>query len=107
MFLFDKAKMIKFKHAGNAGSSPQTTMEVFKTLPEGTLPEVIDNALYMSPTPTGKHHRISMKISTQLYQFVSGSSLGEIFTAPIEVYLDDEENAVQPGIFFVSRSMLI
>ena len=45
-----------------------------------------------------------MKISTQMYQFVSGSNLGEIFTAPFDVYLDEEENAIQPDIFFISRA---
>ena len=83
---------------------PRTIMEVFRTLPEGTLAEVIDNVLYMAPTPTGKHQRISMKISTQLYQFVSGSASGEIFTAPFDVYLDEEENAIQPDIFFILRA---
>ena len=34
---------------------PRTIMEVFKMLPEGTLAEVIDNTLYMSPTPITIH----------------------------------------------------
>lgn len=32
------------------GFPPRTVMEVFKMLPEGTLAEVIENTLYMSPT---------------------------------------------------------
>ncbi|MFZ6010184.1 MAG: Uma2 family endonuclease [Bacteroidota bacterium] len=78
-------------------------MEVFKMLPEGTLAEVIENALYMSPTPTGKHQRLSRKLSTQLDQFVTSEDLGEIFYAPYDVFLDETENAVQPDLFFVSR----
>jgi hypothetical protein len=30
---------------------PRTIMEVYKNLPEGTLAELIDNVIYMSPTP--------------------------------------------------------
>ncbi len=30
---------------------PKTALDVFRLLPEGTLCEVIDNVLYMSPSP--------------------------------------------------------
>ena len=30
---------------------PRTAMEVFEMLPEGTLCQVIDNIIYMSPAP--------------------------------------------------------
>lgn len=34
----------------NIDSPPRTMMEVYKSLPEGTLVELIDNVLYMSPS---------------------------------------------------------
>lgn len=80
---------------------PRTIMEVFKTLPEGTLAEVIDNVLYMSPTLTIDHQRISRKLTTQLDLFVTKNNLGELFYAPFDVYLDEKSNAVQPDIFIV------
>ena len=61
---------------------PRTIMEVFKMLPEGTLAEVIDNTLYMSPTPTIKHQRLSRILTTQIDNFLSESKLGEMFYAP-------------------------
>ena len=33
-------------------------MEVFKNLPEGTLAELIDNVIYMSPTPVTNHQKV-------------------------------------------------
>jgi Uma2 family endonuclease len=56
-------------------SPPRTIMEVFKMLPEGTLAELINGQIYMSPTPTNLHQRISRKL---------------------------EANAVQPDIIFIS-----
>lgn len=81
---------------------PRTIMEVFKMLPEGTLAEVINNTLYMSPTPTLKHQRLSRILSTQLDQHLMEHQLGEIFYAPLDVFLDHKANAVQPDIFFLA-----
>src|SRR5688572_26467725 len=83
---------------------PRTIMEVFKMLPEGTLAEVIDNTLYMSPAPIGKHQRLLMKLLTRLSSFVNENNLGELFVAPFDVYLDETANAVQPDIFFISKA---
>ena len=41
---------------------PRTAMEVFSMLPEGTLCEVIDNAIYMSPAPTPNHQEVLAEI---------------------------------------------
>lgn len=83
---------------------PRTIMEVFRMLPEGTLAEVIDNTLYMSPTPVGKHQRLLRKLLTQLDSFISDKGLGEVFIAPLDVYLEDHSNAVQPDLFFISKA---
>ncbi|MCW5911426.1 MAG: Uma2 family endonuclease [Cyclobacteriaceae bacterium] len=80
---------------------PRTIMEVFKMLPEGTLAEVIDNTLYMSPTPVTSHQRIVRKLSTEIDNFLTSENLGELFFAPFDVFLDEESNAVQPDILVV------
>lgn len=80
---------------------PRTAMEVFNTLPEGTLCEVIDNVLYMSPSPTTDHQRILFDIASEIRTHVRANNLGEAFIAPCDVYLDDEENVVEPDIIFV------
>ena len=80
---------------------PRTIMEVFKMLPEGTLAEVIDNTLYMSPTPITIHQWILRKLSTEIDSFLTENNLGELFFAPFDVFLDEKSNAVQPDILVV------
>ncbi len=75
-------------------------------LPEGTLAEVIDNQLFMSPSPTGKHQRVLTKLFLRIGLFIEQNGLGEVFAAPFDVFLDEERNAVQPDFFFVSKDNL-
>ena len=84
-------------------SPPRTIMEVFKMLPEGTLAELINGQIYMSPTPTNLHQRISRKLEIKLIEFIESNFLGEIFHAPLDIYFDSEANAVQPDIIFISK----
>lgn len=83
-------------------SPPRTIMEVFRMLPEGTLAEVIENRLYMSPTPSTTHQRLITHLLTQIHEYVGRNGLGEVFPAPLDVFLDENSNAVQPDILFVS-----
>ncbi len=82
---------------------PRTLMEVYKMLPEGTLAELINGQLYVSPAPTNIHQRTVLKIIIQLSQFIDENKLGEIFIAPSDVYLDENANAVQPDLYFISK----
>ncbi len=82
---------------------PRTIMEVFTMLPEGTLAELIDGKIYMSPSPVTNHQRIIFKLSRSLASYAEQEGLGEIFISPFDVYLDEHSNAVQPDIIFVSK----
>ncbi|MBM4137847.1 MAG: Uma2 family endonuclease, partial [Nitrospira sp.] len=57
--------------------------------------ELIEGELLMTPSPVPKHQRISGKLEFELRKFVTENNLGEVFYAPCDVYLDDE-NVVQP-----------
>jgi Uma2 family endonuclease len=81
---------------------PRTAMAVFKMLPEGTLAEVIENQLFMPPSPNPFHQRSSIRLSSMIFNFVDENQLGEVFEAPSDLYLDEHSNAVQPDIFFFS-----
>jgi Uma2 family endonuclease len=83
-------------------SPPRTMMEVFKTLPEGTLAELIDNQLYMSPSPAFNHQDILIDIASQLRTKLHGA--GRISIALFDVYLDESSNAVQPDIVIILNS---
>lgn len=85
---------------------PRTMMEVFKMLPETTLAEVIENQLYMSPAPIGRHQRTLLKLIAQMTAHVEAKNLGEVFVSPFDVYLDEKSNAVQPDIFFIVANRL-
>jgi Uma2 family endonuclease len=84
-------------------SPPRTVMQVFKMLPVGTLAEVIDNSLYMSPAPTPFHQRALGDLFYKVATLVKGAQLGEVFISPVDLYLDEESNAVQPDILFISK----
>jgi len=82
---------------------PRTAMEVFEMLPEGTRCEVIDNALYMSPSPTTNHQKILLRISSQLDNFLFNKSMGEVYITPCDVYLNDGYDVIQPDILFIKE----
>lgn len=85
---------------------PRTVMEVFKTLPEGTLAELIDGTLYMSPAPTPKHQRIIRELAFQIINHIKEKNNGELLFAPCDVFLDEHSNAVQPDIIFIASANL-
>lgn len=86
---------------------PRSVMEVFRMLPEGTLAEVIENALYMSPAPTPRHQKISITLSSAIFNFIGQNNIGEVYYAPIDVFLDETSNAVQPDIVFFFKKSAI
>jgi Uma2 family endonuclease len=87
---------------------PRTAMEVYKMLPEGTLAEVIDGSLYMSPAPNTNHQKIVRSLFLKMFDYTASNHLGETFFAPHDVFLDEISNAVQPDIIFIaSRNLSI
>jgi Uma2 family endonuclease len=84
---------------------PRTILEVFESLPEGTLAEVIDNQLIMSPAPTPKHQLLVKRISFEMEKHVKANNLGEVLFAPVDVLLNDE-NVFQPDIVFIQKDRM-
>lgn len=84
-------------------SPPRTIMEVFKMLPEGTLAELINGQIYMSPAPTNRHQRILKTLLKTVDDFVEANVLGEVLVSPIDIFFDDDQNAVQPDLVFISK----
>lgn len=83
---------------------PRTLMEVFDLLPEGTLAELIDNKLCMSPVPLFKHQQAVKTISKELDKIVEGAEKGVTIIGPFDVKLDETRNAVQPDITIILKS---
>jgi Uma2 family endonuclease len=64
--------------------------------------ELINGSIMKKSAPTPQHQNISMNLSLQLGLFIKSKKSGELFAAPIDVFLDDH-NAVQPDLVFVAN----
>jgi Uma2 family endonuclease len=82
---------------------PKTALDVFRMLPEGTLCEVIDNVLYMSPAPKYNHQRLTGLIYSRLVNHTEKTGSGEVIISPFDVYLENLLSAVQPDILYISN----
>ncbi len=80
---------------------PRTAMEVFEMLPEGTLAEVINNLIYMSPSPDFDHQYLLSNLHTDINIFTRKFNSGKCIVSPIDVFLGNK-NAVQPDIVFIA-----
>lgn len=85
---------------------PRTIMEVFRSLPEGTLAELIDNVIYMSPSPLTNHQIISADLASDIHVYLRKKGNGMALTAPMDVYLDETSNAIQPDIIVILKDQL-
>ncbi len=81
------------------------TYEDYLKTPEDERYELIEGELVMTPSPVPRHQRISGRLEFELRKFTTENDLGEVFDAPCDVYLDDE-NVVQPDILFISKDRL-
>jgi len=81
------------------------TYEDYLKTPDDVRYELIEGDLIMAPSPITKHQRISGKIFAFIFTFVMDNNLGEIFSAPYDVLLDDK-NVIQPDILFISKDRL-
>lgn len=67
--------------------------------------QIIDGEVYMVPAPVPYHQIVSSNIEFMLRSFVSKHNLGQVFRAPCDVILSNED-VVQPDIFFISKNRL-
>jgi Uma2 family endonuclease len=74
----------------------------FLLLPEGAPYQLINGELIMTPAPVPVHQLIVMELAIAMTLFVRQHQCGNVLTAPIDVYLDNE-NILQPDILFISR----
>ncbi len=86
-------------------SPPRTGMEVFMMLPEGTLAELINDTIYMSPAPSYYHQQVILKLSSQLFAYALRVKSGECIQSPIDVFFDNI-NVLQPDIVFITSENL-
>lgn len=84
---------------------PRTGLEAFALMPEGTLCQLINDNIVMSPAPSTPHQEILDEIYEQLKKFVKSRLSGKTFFAPVDVYLNNK-NVYQPDILFLNNDQL-
>jgi Uma2 family endonuclease len=83
------------------------TYEDWLKLPDdGYRCEVIDGVLYMSPPPTTRHQRVSIRIVGRLLEFLRAQPAGETLYAPVGVRLPNQPIPFEPDIVFVRAERL-
>ena len=83
----------------------RTLLEVYKSLPEGTLAELVNNQLVVEPAPDYYHQDIVTELIRTLSNYVVENSLGKVIVSPVDVHFD-ERNAFQPDIIFIAAGRL-
>jgi Uma2 family endonuclease len=79
----------------------KVTAEQFFGLPETNhIVELVDGEIIMSATPVTHHQRIILRTARHLEDIMPD---GEVFIAPLSVYLDDL-NIPEPDVYWVSAA---
>ena len=80
-------------------------------IPEGDtgIYELIKGEIVRRSSPNTPHQRTSFLLSTEFGIYNRQKKVGQFFTAPYDVYLDEQNAGIQPDILFVSneRSFVI
>lgn len=80
------------------------TVEDYRALPEGPpYPQLVDGELIMARMPNLRHQVVARNSFTLLDAFLTRQPIGEVFFAPVDVYLS-EHDVVQPDVLFVSSA---
>ncbi len=82
---------------------PSSALDVFRMLPEGTRCEVLNNTLYMSPSPFFNHQQVLNQLNLRIATHVEEYRLGIVVIAPFDVYLEEQMSAVQPDLIFIKN----
>ena len=84
---------------------PDRTYADFAALSEGTLAQLFDGLLVMSPAPNIFHQIITHRVSRWLGNYAEEHDVGLVLEAPIDVRLGPER-VLQPDIVFVAADRL-
>lgn len=84
---------------------PKAMMEVWESLPEGTLCQLLNNKLIISPAPIVVHEQILNEINIEISIFLRKNPIGKLLISPIDVHFS-EENILQPDLIFIKKENL-
>ena len=81
---------------------PKTMLEVWESLPEGTLCQLINNKLIISPAPIVIHQQILNEINVEISIFLRKNPIGKLIISPADVHFS-KENILQPDLLFIKK----
>lgn len=84
---------------------PRTMLEAFKCLPAGTLAQLINNQINISPIPLDIHQQVLGEVFFGLATCVKKYNSGQIRIALYDVFLSPK-NVFQPDICFIANENL-
>ncbi|MBN2152732.1 MAG: Uma2 family endonuclease [Candidatus Lokiarchaeota archaeon] len=79
------------------------SIEKLPEWPDGPLIEILNGDIFMVPSPSLLHQKVALNIATAIKSHVDEGKLGDVFTAPVDVILSNE-NVTVPDIVFVSSA---
>lgn len=91
------------KNIASIPKVPSNALDVFRLLPKGTRAEVLNNVLYMSPSPFYEHQQLVTLLTGKLWAYIETVKSGILLVAPFDVYLEGQLSVVQPDILFISN----
>jgi len=84
-------------------SAPPITRYDYQEMREGPpYYQIIEGDLVMWPAPDTFHQSIAGRIYSLILQFLEKNPIGEVFIAPLDVFLSDV-NVYQPDVIFISK----
>ncbi len=78
------------------------TYEDYLSTPDDKRYELLDGELVLAPAPRTTHQRTLFELTLNVGLHVKNHDLGEVFTAPTDVFLTDTD-VVQPDLSFISK----
>ena len=84
---------------------PKTILEVWESLPEGTLCQLINNKLIMSPAPLDIHQVVLNEINIEIGIYLRKNKIGQIRIAPYDVHFS-KQNILQPDLLLIKNENL-
>lgn len=86
----------------NTWHPPRTVYQIWENLPEGTMCQIINNALVMSPSPLDIHQVIIQEIFVEISLLLRKTKAGYVRISPYDVHLS-KSNILQPDICFITE----
>src|SRR5437764_104037 len=102
--LIDSAWAAAYSATMLHAKAPVVTRHDYQEMPQGPpYFQVVQGDLVMSPSPQMFHQEIAGRIHSLILRFLEKHRIGEVFIAPLDVFLSDV-NVYRPDVSFVSNA---